>query len=77
MPASAGSSTELAALEQPQIFYGEGAGVLYEPDISNYGKPAAIGAYLGFSIPGTKIEGAVGPYIENPSIAGAYSCPGG
>jgi RHS repeat-associated protein len=60
----------------PLLFVGEGAGVLYEPDLNNYGKPAAIGGYLGFSVPGTKIEAAIGTYIENPSIAGAYSCPG-
>jgi len=59
----------------PLVFVGEGAGVLYEPDLTNYGKPAAVGGYLGFSVPGTKTEGAIGVYIENPSIAGAYSCP--
>jgi hypothetical protein len=59
----------------PLVFVGEGAGVLYEPDLTNYGKPAAVGGYLGFSVPGTKTEGAIGFYIENPSIAGAYSCP--
>jgi RHS repeat-associated protein len=59
----------------PLLFYGEGAGVLYEPDLGNYGAPAAVGGYLGFSIPGTKTEAAIGAYVENPSIAGAYSCP--
>jgi len=59
----------------PLVFAGEGAGVLYEPDLTNYGKPAALGGYLGFSVPGTKTEGAIGFYIENPRIAGAYSCP--
>jgi RHS repeat-associated protein len=60
----------------PLLFLGEGAGILYEPDLNNYGKPAALGGYLGFSVPGTKTEAAIGAYVEKPSIAGAYSCPG-
>jgi len=60
---------------QPMLFIGEGAGVLYEPDLTNKGKPGVLGGYLGYSIPGTKTEGALGVYVSKPSIAGTYSCP--
>lgn len=52
---------------QPIAFYGEGAGALYEP-------PSTFGGYLGFNFAWVA-EGAVGGYIEKPSIAGAYQCP--
>jgi hypothetical protein len=50
----------------PLLFYGEGAGVLYEPDLGTYGAPTAVGGYLGFSIPGTKTEAAIGALRREP-----------
>jgi hypothetical protein len=76
VPAAPGLSENAQLTDRgPLFFYGEGAGILYEPDLGNYGKPAAAGGYLGGSIPFTKTEAAVGVYVERLSIAGAYSCP--
>lgn len=60
----------------PLLFAGEGAGVVYQPDLTNWGAPAAFGVFVGFDLPGGT-EAAVGVEMEKPHITGAYGCPGG
>lgn len=58
----------------PLIFLGEGAGVVYQPDLTNWGAPISLGVFVGIDLPGGT-EAAVGAEMENPSITGSYGCP--